>query len=314
MQNKESMKREIRIGSRGSELSLAQTRLVMAPVTAAYPRLSVRIVILKTRGDLLQDTPLEEIRGNTSGKAFFTGALEKALADKEIDLCVHSLKDMEAAQPEDLPVIGVTKRADPRDVLVLPGGVSAGQPLVSLLKKTAINSPLGCSSLRRRVQLLRLSPGLAIAPIRGNVPTRLSKLDGGQYGSLVLAAAGLARLGIERPLKHFSLDEMIPAAGQGAIAIQGRAGEDYAFLDIVRDPVTEEEVSAERAFIRELACGCGSPAAAYARISGGEIRITGMYAPDAESPLFRDEVSGEREHALRLAEELARRLARKAKG
>jgi hydroxymethylbilane synthase len=181
-----------------------------------------------------------------------------------------------------------------------------------ILAALGADLPVGCSGLRRRVQLLALAPGLNIAPIRGNVPTRLLKLEGGQYGALVLAAAGLSRLGIARPGYVFSVEEMIPAAGQGALAVQGRRGEDYAFLEAVQDERTWEEVMAERAFIRALDCGCGSPAAAYARTSGNEMRMSGMYAADANSPLFRDEAAGDKREALRLAEELARRLARRA--
>jgi hydroxymethylbilane synthase len=189
---------------------------------------------------------------------------------------------------------------------------------------------VGCSGLRRRIQLLSLAPGLDMAPIRGNVPTRLAKLESGRYGALVLAAAGLARLGMSAgepggllsgrppasPLvgRVFSVEEMVPAAGQGALAMQGRRGEDYGFLEAVRDPLSEEETTAERVFIRTLECGCGSPAAAYARIYGNEIRLRGIYAEDASSPLFRETLSGQRREALFLAEDLARRLVRKAKG
>jgi hydroxymethylbilane synthase len=189
-----------------------------------------------------------------------------------------------------------------------------GKALFAALEGAA---PIGCSSLRRSIQFRALAPKLHNAPIRGTVPTRLSKLDDGQYGALILAAAGLERLGIARPgARLFSLQEMVPAAGQGALAVQGRRGDDYPFLEVLRDPVSEEEALAERAFIRTLGCGCASPAAAYAQISGQEIRITGMYAPmDPDLiglPFFRDEISGERRQALQLAEELARRLIRKA--
>jgi hydroxymethylbilane synthase len=284
----------------------------MEPIARAHPELSLRIVTMKTRGDLMPDTPFEKIP-KREGKALFTDALEKALANCEIDLCVHSLKDLSVNVNEDLPVAGVAKRGDPRDMLVLPvqpSAVSAREILAALDSSL----PAGCSGLRRRMQLLSLAPGLNIASVRGNVPTRLSKMDAGQYGALVLAAAGLERLGIKRAGYVFSVTEMLPAAGQGALALQGRRGEDYAFLDVVRDSRSEEECAAERIFIRALACGCGSPAAAYARISGNECAIAGLFAADENSPLFREEIAGERKEAPRLAEELARRLARKAGG
>jgi hydroxymethylbilane synthase len=307
--------REIRIGSRGSVLAIAQTRLIMDPIMRAYPELSLRLVTIKTEGDLRPDLPL-----GFAGKAFFTGALERALAAEEIDLCVHSLKDMAETQPEDLPILAIPKRGSPWDILVPPQN-SAIQTTQGKDEKAIFTAfeeaSIGCSSLRRSIQLRVLAPQLHIAPIRGNVPTRLSKLDDGQYGVLILAAAGLERLGITRPgSRLFSLQEMIPAAGQGALAVQGRRGEDYPFLEVLRDPVSGEAALAERTFIRTLGCGCSYPAAAYAKIAGNEILITGMYAPMDPAkvglPFFRDEISGERRQALLLAEELARRLIRKA--
>jgi hydroxymethylbilane synthase len=327
------MIREIKIGGRDSALALAQTRFVAGLIARACPDLRLRIVSMKTRGDLMPDTPFEEIP-ERDGKALFTGALEKALSAGEIDLCVHSMKDLSVNLDGNLPVVGVPVRGDPRDMLVLPadsgasratgafagsgasadGGAFAGGGAREILEALDASLPVGCSGLRRRIQLLSLVPGLNIASIRGNVPTRLSKMDAGRYGSLVLAAVGLERLGIQRRGYVFSVQEMLPAAGQGALALQGRRGEDYGFLDAVRDPVSEEETAAERIFIRSLDCGCGSPAAAYTRISGTEALIAGLYARDAQSPLFREEIAGAREEAPRLARELARRLARKAGG
>jgi hydroxymethylbilane synthase len=290
---------ELRFGSRDSALAVIQAHLVMDPIARAHPELKLRLVTMKTRGDLRQDLPLE----GAGGKALFTAALEEALAQGKIDFCVHSLKDMPEHVPEDFPIAAMTKREDPRDMLLLPQGQSfAGLDALGA-------GPAGCSSIRRRVQLRVLAPALMVAPVRGNVPTRLDKLDRGQYGALVLAAAGLIRLGIrDRPGYVFSVDEMVPAAGQGVLAIQGRRGEDSAFLDAVRDKVSEEEALAERSFVQAIGGGCGSPAAAYARVSGGEIAITGMYAAEDGAFLFKDRVSGPREEGRRLAEELARLL------
>jgi hydroxymethylbilane synthase len=154
-----------------------------------------------------------------------------------------------------------------------------------------------------------MAPILTVAPVRGNVPTRLDKLDRGQYGALVLAAAGLIRLGIKgRPGYVFSAEEMVPAAGQGVLAVQGRRGEDFAFLEAVRDRVSEEEALAERAFVQAIGGGCGSPAAAYARVSGGDITLIGMYGAEDGGFLFKDKLSGPREDGPRLAEKLARLL------
>jgi hydroxymethylbilane synthase len=294
------MLRELRFGSRDSALAVIQARLVMDPIARAHPELKLRLITMKTQGDLRQDLPLE----GSVGKALFTGALEEALAQGTIDFCVHSLKDMPERVPEDFPIAAMTRREDPRDTLLLPLGRSfAGLDGLGTV---------GCSSVRRRIQLLALAPALTIAPIRGNVPTRLDKLDRGQYGALVLAAAGLIRLGIkDRPGYAFPVEEMVPAAGQGVLAIQGRREEDSAFLEAVRDRVTEEEALAERTFVQAIGGGCGSPAAAYARISGGGIAILGMYGAESGAFLFKDTLSGPREEGRLLAEKLARLLLRK---
>lgn len=293
------MVRELRFGSRDSALALIQARLVMDPIARAHPELKLRLVTMKTQGDLRPDLPLE----GAMGKALFTGALEEALAQGKIDFCVHSLKDMPEHIPEDFPIAAMTRREDPRDMLLLP----QGQSFTGLDALGA--GPVGCSSIRRRVQLLAMAPGLTISPIRGNVPTRLDKLDRGQYGALVLAAAGLIRLGVTgRPGRVFSVEEMVPAAGQGVLAIQGRRGEDFAFLEALRDRITEEEARAERAFVQAIGGSCGAPAAAYARISGGGIAITGMYGAESGAFLFKDKISGPREEGRRLAEKLARLL------
>jgi hydroxymethylbilane synthase len=297
-----NLTRKIRFGSRESDLAVIQARLIMDSIARAHPELSLHLVTMKTRGDLHPEMPLEG-RG-FSGKALFTGALEQALARGDIDFCVHSLKDMAERENPDLPIAALAKRGDPRDMLVLPRGKK-----FSGLDALDPSLPVGCSSVRRRIQLFALAPGLTTAPIRGNVPTRLAKMDRDAYGALILAAAGLERLGIrDRTGYLFPVREMIPAAGQGILAVQGRYGEDYSFLDVVRDPVTEEEARLERALIGALGAGCGSPAAAFVRITGNEMSILGMYAADLNSPPVRGELSGERKEGLHLAEKLAGRL------
>jgi hydroxymethylbilane synthase len=315
--------REIRFGTRESELAVAQTRLVMGIIAGAHPELSLRMVTMKTRGDLHPELPLDD--GGAGGKDLFTGALEQALARNEVDLCVHSLKDM-AVEPDGLlPIAGMARRGDPRDMLILPDRRETGMPgsFTELPPEMALPlnrpgmAPVGCSSARRRMQLLARAPDLVVAPIRGNVPTRLAKLDQGQFGALILAAAGIERLGVrDRPGYYFSVRDMVPAAGQGVLALQGRRGEDYAFLDALRDPVTEEEAQTERQVIRVLGGGCHAPAAAFARISGTEIAIIALYAAgtgagSAAASFYREEIAGDRDRALALAETLARRLLSK---
>jgi hydroxymethylbilane synthase len=307
----------------------------MEPIEKAHPELTLRLVTMKSRGDLHPELPLGETGPEDGGeKSFFTGVLENALVRGEVDLCVHSLKDMAEDQEETLPLLALAKRGDPRDILILPAPAKntpetgPSPPLPASLDRSR---PVGTSSIRRRIQFLALNPGLRVDPIRGNVPTRLSKLDAGLFGALVLAAAGLERLGITRKGYIFPVSEMVPAAGQGVIAVQGRRGEDYPFLDAVEDPLTREEVMTERSVIRALGGGCHSPAAAFARISGNEISITAFYAPEGGSPSkknsgfqetsgfletigFQDSLRGERERAPFLAEALARRLLQRGIG
>ena len=194
-----------------------------------------------------------------------------------------------------IPLAGFSRREDPRDVLVLPEGVKE-------LDKT---KPIGCASARRAVQLKELFPGVDIAPVRGNVLTRLRKLDEGQFSALALAAAGLKRLGLEhRITRYFTVDEMIPAAGQGILALQSRAGEDLNWLDGVLDGEGTLCAMAERAFVRRLDGGCSSPIAAHAQIKDKEISITGLYV-DGAGRVLRRTATGPRDQGEALAIALA---------
>ena len=205
--------------------------------------------------------------------------------------------------PEDLPVLGYSRREDPRDVLVLPEGCSQWD-------KT---KPVGCSSRRRILQLSQREPEATFAMVRGNVLTRLRKLDEGQYGALILAAAGLKRLGLEHRIsRYFSTAEMIPAAGQGILAVQGRAGEDYSYLDGFFDPEAAWCAQAERAFVRTLDGGCSSPIAAFAQVEAGTLRLRGLHYREETGAHTVGEIAGAPEEAealgVRLAETLRRRL------
>ena len=211
------MKRVIRFGSRKSALAVAQTRILMDAVAAAHPELEVELVTMTTTGDVNMK-PFSEASDKFGIKGLFTQELEDALKSEEIDIAVHSLKDVPMYANEELPIVAYSARGDARDAIVLPEG--AGEIDETL--------PLGCSSARRRIQLAKLFPQLRVEPVRGNVNTRLRKLDEGQFSALVLAAAGLQRVGLgERISRYFTTDEMIPAPGQGILACQGRAGESY---------------------------------------------------------------------------------------
>lgn len=268
--------RKIRVGSRESKLAVVQTKLIIDCIKRHHPELEIELITMKTTGDIILDKTLDKI----GGKGLFVKELDKALLNHEIDIAVHSLKDMPMEVHEELPILAYSKREDPKDVLILPKNIT----------KLKQELPVGCSSLRRTLQMNSLYPHMKVKPVRGNVITRLAKLDSGEFAALILAAAGIKRLGLqERISKEFTIEEMLPAAGQGILAIQGRKGEDYSFLTCVND--TESEIAAlcERAFIKELNGGCTSPVAAYARIQDEVIILECMYE-DGEKATFRDSI------------------------
>lgn len=292
------MKRVIRFGSRKSALAVAQTRILMDAVAAAHPELEVELVTMTTTGDVNMK-PFSEASDKFGIKGLFTQELEEALKSGEIDVAVHSLKDVPMYANEELPIVAYSARGDARDALVLPEG--AGEIDEKL--------PLGCSSARRRIQLAKLFPKLRVEPVRGNVNTRLRKLDEGQFSALVLAAAGLQRVGLgERISRYFTTDEMIPAPGQGILACQGRAGESYDYLGAVRCADAALCALAERSFSAELGGGCTSPVGAYAEIADGKMTLRGFYADEAEGVYVKRSVSGLPEEAEKMARGLARRM------
>jgi len=283
------------IGSRESALAVAQSQLVMEAIAAAHPEIELRLVTMKTTGDKILDRTLDKI----GGKGLFVKELDAALRDGRVDLTVHSCKDLPMEAVPGLPLAAFSRREDPRDALVLPLGRT----------EMDWDRPIGCSSLRRRLQLQRIFPQAKVEPVRGNVQTRLGKLDGGEFGALVLAAAGLRRLGLAgRIHRYFSPEEILPAAGQGILAVQCREGMDTGFLDCVRDREGTVCALAERAFVRALDGGCSSPVAAYAKVYGDTVHIDGLYV-DGAACLFR----GSAEGPCAQGEELAAALARKLK-
>ncbi|MCI7812525.1 MAG: hydroxymethylbilane synthase [Lachnospiraceae bacterium] len=292
------MERKIRIGSRESKLAVIQSEMVMEAIHRCHPEIELELITMKTTGDLILDKTLDKI----GGKGLFVKELDKALAQKRSDLSVHSLKDMPMEVPEELPIIGFSKREDPRDVLVLPKGQHTRDEKL----------PIGCASQRRILQLREIFPDAVFCPVRGNVLTRLRKLDDGEYGALVLAAAGLKRLGLEERIsRYFEPEEMIPAAGQGILAMQGRKGEDYSYLDGICDENGKYAALCERAFVQTLNGGCSSPIAAYAKIEEDEITLMGLYYEEATGRYKKGTMTGKcaqaREIGCRLAESLRKR-------
>lgn len=285
-------RRTIRVGSRESKLAVIQSEIIMKQIAQAHPEIELELITIKTTGDKILDRPLDKI----GGKGLFVKELDLALMEGRIDLSIHSLKDMPMEQPEGLPILAYSKREDPRDVLVLPEGVQEMEP----------TKPIGSSSPRRRMQLAALFPGKEVRSIRGNIQTRLSKLEK-EYGALVLAWAGLYRLGLEnRASRIFSTEEMIPAAGQGILAVQGREGEDYSYLKSVDDATARQAALAERAFVRALGGGCSEPVTACAQQKGSVFQLTGM---DGEG--HKMTIEGEWEDPEGLGFRLAERIRRK---
>ena len=291
-----SMAGKISVGSRESKLAVIQSMTVVNFIRTHHPELDVELVTMKTTGDKILDRTLDQV----GGKGLFVKELDAALRDGRADLTVHSLKDMPMEVAEDLPLIGFSKREDPRDVLVLPSGVRELRP----------GLPIGSASLRRSLQLQKLFPGFEVKPVRGNLQTRLRKLDEGQYSALVLAAAGMKRLGLEdRISRYFTVDEMIPAAGQGIIGIQGKAGQSYAYLDGYLDAEAETAALCERAYVRELNGGCTSPVCAHAQIRDGQIFLRALYYEEETGRYRTGTRTGDISEAEQVGKELAAELS-----
>ena len=286
---------KLRIGSRESRLAVIQSQMVMELIAAAEPEAELELVTMKTTGDKILDKTLDKI----GGKGLFVRELDQALRDGRADFTVHSLKDMPMQVPEDLPLAAFSSREDPRDVLVLPEGVT----------ELDVSKPIGCSSRRRQLQLKLLFPDMDIQPVRGNVQTRLTKLEAGQFSALVLAAAGLKRLGLEgRISRYFTTEEILPAAGQGILVVQTRRGMDTQCLRLVQDEKTACCAKAERAFVRALDGGCSSPVAAYAVVEGEKLTLTGFYVSEDERIQRKGSISGGVTETETLGSTLARIL------
>ena len=286
---------KIRVGSRDSTLAVIQSQMVMEAIRQAVPDAELELVTMKTTGDRILDKTLDQI----GGKGLFVKELDQALRDGRVDLTVHSLKDMPMEVPEDLPLAAFSRREDPRDVLVLPEGVSELDP----------SRPIGCSSRRRQLQLKALYPEMEIKPVRGNVQTRLRKLQEGEFSALVLAAAGLKRLGWEHRISRvLAPEEILPAAGQGILVVQAGKEMDTACLAKVHDGDAACCALAERAFVRALDGGCSSPVAAYAVVEGERLTLTGLYVSADETVVRRGIKTGEKSQAQTLGIALAEML------
>lgn len=277
----------LRIGTRGSPLALAQAEEVKARLIAAHADLrhpdAIAIVVIKTTGDQVQDRPLAEI----GGKGLFTKEIEEALLAHSVDLAVHSMKDVPTYLPDGLEIACLLPREDPRDVLISAGGAK----LADLPRGTVV----GTASLRRQAQLKAARPDLVIVPLRGNVGTRIAKIERGDAAATLLALAGLKRLGkAEVATEILSVDQMLPAAAQGAIGIEIRSNDQStrARLAPLHDAVTATCVAAERACLTRLEGSCRTPIAIYAELQGNEVRLRSLIAAVDGSLVLRDDRRG----------------------
>src|SRR5688500_205881 len=277
----------IRLGTRGSALARRQTELVSQALTTAHPGILIETVEVRTEGDRRQDVPLEEM----GGQGVFVKEIEQRLLTGEIDIAVHSLKDMPSDLPAGLTIGALMPRGDVRDALVGRDGLD--------LDGLPARARIGSDSRRRAVQLMALRPDIDVVSIRGNVDTRLRKVDAGEYDAVALAVAGLERLGLGgRATQVFSEREVLPAAGQGAIAVECRAAdvETLELLAAIDDSPTRAATDAERAFLRAMGAGCRLPIAAYATVDEGTLRLEAMIADDA-GKMYRGAASGSVESA-----------------
>ncbi|MCP9452404.1 MAG: hydroxymethylbilane synthase [Nitrospira sp.] len=287
------------IGTRGSQLALRQSEWFREQVRAVAPDIHITLRKIRTTGDNILDVPLAKI----GGKGLFVKEIEEALLAGEIDLAVHSMKDVPAQMPTGLDLLCVPPREDARDALISNGGQS--------LKTLPPYSVVGTASLRRQAQLLSVRPDLRIQMLRGNLDTRLRKFKEGAFDAIVLASAGLHRMGWAGEITEY-LDPLVslPAIGQGALGIQGRKDDAFvrSILEPLNDAVTWTAVTAERAFLYRLQGGCQVPIAAHATVSAGRVLLDGLVASVDGKTVIRDQIEGPEGEATALGTHLAERL------
>ncbi len=290
----------LRIATRKSPLALWQAEHIAAQLRAAHPDLQVTLLPLTTEGDVRLDSPLAQI----GGKGLFIKELERAMLAGEADLAVHSMKDVPARLPEGFAIAAVTSREDPRDAFV--------SNAFAAFDELPQGARVGTCSLRRQAQLLAGRPDLRVLPLRGNVNTRLAKLDAGDYDAIVLACAGLRRLGLDERIREpIDPRRSLPAIGQGVMGIECRAGDDdtHERVQAIADGDAALCIEAERAFGRRLAANCQAPVAGHARLSGaGELHLQGLVAHPDGSPLIAEAIEGPASDASALGEALAERV------
>lgn len=296
------MRKEIRIGTRGSALALWQAEWVKSELEKKYPGMTVSLIKIKTTGDKILDVPLAKV----GGKGLFVKEIEEAMLENEIDIAVHSMKDVPTFFPNGLHLSCITRREDPRDALLSRGGVAFNG-----LPKGA---NIGTSSLRRQAQLMHVRPDFVIHQLRGNVDTRLRKLKEGQYDAIILAAAGVKRLGLaENVTEYLDPETSLPAIGQGALGIECRV-DDRDLNDLIgffNHPESRTCVTGERALLRRLEGGCQVPIACYGRMKGGELYLTGLVGSVDGKRIIKESIQGPPDSAEKIGVTLAESLLKR---
>lgn len=290
------------IGTRGSQLALWQSNWVKSEIERRFPGTTVSLEIIKTKGDKIIDVPLAKV----GGKGLFVKEIEDALLEKRVDLAVHSMKDMPAEIPDGLCIGAIPERENPLDVLISKNNLK--------LQELPERARIGTSSLRRMSQISAIRPDLEIVSLRGNLDTRIKKLESGEFDAIILAAAGVRRLGLsEKITQYLDPDLMLPASGQGALCIETRT-DDPKTSDIVKalnHDTTATAVIAERAFLHRLEGGCQVPIAAHARVSGDTISMEGLVSDIRGETVFKSAISGKSSEAAELGKKLAEALLEK---
>jgi hydroxymethylbilane synthase len=289
----------LRIATRQSKLALWQAEHVAALLRAAHPSLQVELVKITTQGDRILDRPLAEV----GGKGLFIKELEVALAEQRADIAVHSMKDVPSDLPPGMTLASMLTRVDARDAFISNRHAN--------LESLPRGARVGTSSLRRQCQLRTLRSDIEIVPLRGNVDTRMRKLDAGDFDAIILASAGLIRLGLGQRITQFmSIDQSLPAVGQGIIGIECRGDDALSaqLVHVLNDVNAQICIVAERAFARKLEGSCQSPIAGYAELSGGNLKLRGLIASIDGNQVFRDAIVGTQKEATALGRALAERM------
>ena len=294
---------KIRVGTRGSNLALIQTNWAIDRLKEKFPEVEFEVKIIKTKGDKILHLSLDKI----GDKGLFVKEIESQLLEGEIDLAVHSMKDMPAEVVEGLKFAAVPKREDPRDVIILREGLNSFDEL-------PIGATIGTGSKRRKYQLLRKRPDLNIVPIRGNIETRISKIESENLDGIVLAASGVIRADLEEKITEFlSVDLMIPAPAQGALALEIRENDEKIekMIDAIRDEISQIQTDAERSYLAGIDGSCHIPMGAYCEVDGEKLTLTGIFGDEDGEKITVASLEGDRDNPKELGSNLAKLVLKK---